>query len=278
MKELSEERGKVCIMSIGRELLQGRVVNTNAAYLARRFSIMGYEVEEIVVVDDSFESISRGLRHLLDDVGCSMIVTTGGLGPTPDDITMEAIARFLGVNYAINEEARRLVEEKVKARGLQMTESRLKMAYMPEGAKAIPNPVGTAPGALIEFEHRGRDVKLIILPGVPREVEAMFESYIEPALRKRRHLIEAVLRVYAREADLALILSKIMREAPDVYVKSHVDCGIAEPVCVRVYFALYSDSIEDGLRRCSEVVKKFESMSMVSSIKAEPEVECRAAK
>jgi len=278
MKELSKERGKVCIMSIGRELLQGRVVNTNAAYLARRFSVMGYEVEEIVVVDDSFESISRGLRHLLDDVGCSMIVTTGGLGPTPDDITMEAIARFLGVNYVINEEARRLVEEKVKARGLQMTESRLKMAYMPEGAKVIPNPVGTAPGALIEFKHRGRDVKLIILPGVPREVEAMFESYIEPSLRKRRHLIEAVLRVYAREADLAPILSKIMREAPDVYVKSHVDCGTAESVCVKVYFALYSDSIEDGLRRCSEVVKKFESMSMTNNIKTELEVECRAAK
>ena len=85
---------KCCVLSIGYELLQGRIVNTNATYIARRLTLLGHEVKAIIAVGDNFEDIFKALDFCLKVLDCELIISTGGLGPTPDDITLEAIARY----------------------------------------------------------------------------------------------------------------------------------------------------------------------------------------
>jgi len=207
------------IITVGNELLIGRVVNTNAAWLAAKLTYLGYSVRRIVVVPDVEEDIVEAFREAM--AKADVVISTGGLGPTPDDITNLAFCKALGVEPVINEEALKMVREKYASRGYPMTEERVKMAMMPPGAAPLPNPVGTAPGIL--YESGGKVV--VLLPGVPREMEAIFEGYVEPLLKSRgppAHFSERVVTVRGvPEADVAPIIREVMRQNPRVYVKSH---------------------------------------------------------
>jgi molybdenum cofactor synthesis domain-containing protein len=127
------------IISIGSELLVGRVVNTNASWLARRLTFMGFTVDRIIVVPDVVSDIVEEVKRGLGRV--RLIVSTGGLGPTHDDVTMEAMAVAIGKPLVLNREAELLLREFYSKKGLPLTKERLKMAYMPEGCRALRNPV-----------------------------------------------------------------------------------------------------------------------------------------
>ncbi|WP_053240366.1 nicotinamide mononucleotide deamidase-related protein [Pyrobaculum islandicum] len=212
-------KGVVWIITVGNELLIGRVVNTNAAWLAGKLTFLGYLVKRILVVpddeDDIVESFRDGLKR------ADVVISTGGLGPTPDDITNLAFCKALGVEPVVNEEALKMVKEKYETRGYPLTPERVKMAKMPPGARPLPNPVGTAPGILYEAE----DKIAVLLPGVPREMEAIFESYVEPLLKSRGPPIyfaeKALVVKGAPEADVAPIIREVLKLDPRVYVKSH---------------------------------------------------------
>ncbi|MGC9130788.1 MAG: nicotinamide mononucleotide deamidase-related protein [Pyrobaculum sp.] len=212
-------KGVAWILSIGNELLIGRVVNTNAAWLASKLTFLGYAVRRILVVPDEEGDIVEAFREAVDRA--DVVISTGGLGPTPDDITNLAFCKAVGAEPVVNEEALRMVREKYEARGYPLTQERIKMAMMPPGAKPLPNPVGTAPGIL--YEIGGKVV--VILPGVPREMEAIFESHVEPLLRGRGppvYFSERVVVVRGvPEADAAPLIREVMRIDPRVYVKSH---------------------------------------------------------
>jgi len=203
------------LISVGNELLIGRVVNTNAAWLGRRLTELGFRVAGCIVVPDDVESIAWAFSTAVGR-GARVVVSTGGLGPTFDDVTVEGLARAMGVELELNEEALEMVREKYRG---ELTESRVKMARLPRGARPIPNPVGTAPG--VEAEWRGALV--FLLPGVPAEMEAMFLSHVEPrlaALRPSIRLAEALLRSRGVPESLA---APLLLEALKlgVYVKSH---------------------------------------------------------
>jgi len=205
------------LVSIGNELLIGRTVNTNASWLADRVTRLGGVVKRITVVGDNLDEISSSLREA-SSRGAELVITTGGLGPTPDDMTMEGVARALGVETELNQEALRMLEERV-GRHVEAPQVK-KMAYLPRGAKPLYNPVGAAPGAMVKLGS----TLITVLPGVPAEMKAMFEVHVEPLLRER--VKEAFYQAEATitgiyEATLAPYIEEAMRRYPKVYIKSH---------------------------------------------------------
>lgn len=205
------------IITIGNEILKGRTVNTNAAHIGRVLTYAGYDVVRIVVVPDNIEDIVWAFRDALDKA--DLIVSTGGLGPTFDDKTAEALAQALGVEYKLNSEAYEMVRRKYENLGVELTKERIKMAYMPEGARPLPNPVGTAPGIYIEYGGK----RIIALPGVPAEMEAILDEILPQIRVGGRFYYEATVTISGiMESALAPVISELMkRHAGQVYIKSH---------------------------------------------------------
>lgn len=208
------------IITVGNEILIGRVVNTNAAWLGRRLTLLGFRVARVVTVPDNIDEIASELRAAASRA--SVIVTTGGLGPTYDDVTLEGVARAFWRKLTLNEEALRMVESFYANMGEPLTPERRKMAYLPEGARPLRNPVGAAPGVLLELPN---GVIVACLPGVPREMEAMFESEVEPVLRRiapKLSIVECGFKVKGvPESSLAPYIREASRVSERVYVKSH---------------------------------------------------------
>ncbi len=257
MKESRSEL-KICILTIGNELLQGRIINTNASYLARKLSIGGHTVRAIITVGDTYDDIAKAIDLSIKYFGCNTIITTGGLGPTPDDITLEAIAKFLGLPLVVNEEA--LNEIRRKYGDAPLTPERIKMAKMPKGAKPIPNPVGTAPGMFLKHRIDNSEIIIVSLPGVPKEMERMFEAYVEPQLIRDRVLIEGEIFIkHLMESELAPLIKDFMKKHSDVYIKSHPE-GIetVEPK-LRIYISFYVEesNVVKGIERCRELIEEL---------------------
>jgi len=205
---------------LGTEVVQGRVINTNAAFIGRRLTLLGFNVIGAVSLVDDVDIIARHLSYVLGE-NPRVVVTTGGLGPTYDDRTLEAVAKAINRELVPNEEALAMIKKKYESLGLPLTNERIKMGYMPRGAKPIPNPVGTAPGCWIEL---GETI-IISLPGVPKEMEAMWSSWVEPRLREigpGYHIAEKVLVVRGiPESTMAPVIKSVLRVYPEVYIKSH---------------------------------------------------------
>jgi len=208
------------IISIGNELLIGKTINTNAAWLARKLTFLGFNVKRITTVGDLIDEIVSALRESISRRP-RIIITTGGLGPTFDDKTSEALAEALNRPWVVNNEALELVRKKYESMGLELTQHRIKMAKMPKNAKPLPNPVGTAPGIMV----REKGIIIISLPGVPKEMKAIFEEHVEPYLRKVRpnmYFCERIVKVKGiPESSLAPIIDKVMKKTSRVYIKSH---------------------------------------------------------
>ncbi|MEB3816577.1 MAG: nicotinamide mononucleotide deamidase-related protein [Desulfurococcales archaeon] len=208
------------IIAIGNELLIGRIVDTNSAWLARRLTFLGFRVRRIVKVPDEISDIVEELRRAIERA--SVVITTGGLGPTYDDKTLEAVAKATGRELELNDEALRMVAEFYSKKNLPLTPEREKMAKLPRGSKPLPNPVGAAPGVLLEL---GKDKIIVSLPGVPSEMKAIFDSHVAPrleALAPPRALWECSLIIEGiPESTLAPIIEEIARRNPTAYIKSH---------------------------------------------------------
>lgn len=164
----------------GTELLLGHILNTHAQYLGVMLSIMGIEVGLNTTVGDSREAMSRVLQQALGR-SSDLIIITGGLGPTTDDITFEVVAEVLGLPLILDQESLKKIKRFFLDRGAIMPESNVKQAYFPRGAKILPNNVGTAPGAVLGFNNK----TLIILPGPPNELIPMFEGAVATCLSKK---------------------------------------------------------------------------------------------
>ena len=207
------------ILTIGNEILIGRIVNTNAAWLGQKLTFSGFKVERIIVVPDEIEDIVEELRRGLGRA--KIIITTGGLGPTYDDRTLEAIAKATGRELVLNKQALTMVEEFYGRKGLPLTEERIKMAMLPEGARPLPNPVGAAPGVILE--HNGTII--VALPGVPSEMKAIFENYVASVLAEiapNKSVVECGITVVGvPESSLAPHIKSVARRYPTIYVKSH---------------------------------------------------------
>lgn len=164
------------VLSIGTEITRGELVNTNATWLAERLTRLGFEVQELATVDDDVGRIVEAVRRLASRH--RVVVSTGGLGPTTDDLTTVAVAEALGVGLERHEPSLDAIRGRFAALGREMSRSNEKQADFPVGAAVLPNAVGTAPGFAITLGQ----ARLFFLPGVPSEMRRLVEDHVEPAV------------------------------------------------------------------------------------------------
>lgn len=183
---------KCTILSVGTEILFGSIVNTNTVYLSRRMIEMGIDVMYHITVGDNPARLKEMIKHAFLD--CDLIITSGGLGPTQDDLTKEMIAEAFGEKIVPFPDQMEILKAHFAKYNRTMTENNLKQACFPENAVIFANPNGTAPGFALEKEG-----KLIVsMPGPPKEMEPMFEQQVRPFLENRSDgvLYYKTLRVY----------------------------------------------------------------------------------
>ncbi|AMM53419.1 molybdopterin-binding protein [Pyrococcus kukulkanii] len=198
------------VLTIGDELLTGNTVDSNSAYIAQKLTERGYWVRRITTVGDDVEEIMNVIREILDRKP-SVLVISGGLGPTHDDVTMLAVAKALGKKLVLCEDCLERVRqfyEELYRKGLiddpTLNEARKKMAYLPEGATPLENTEGAAPGAYMEYGG----VKIFVLPGMPREMKAMLEREVLPRIGERKFVQKKFLAEITDESKLAPILNE----------------------------------------------------------------------
>jgi nicotinamide-nucleotide amidase len=167
------------IITIGTEILLGEILDTNAQFLARALRDAGIDLYRKTTVGDNPRRIAQAIQQSM--TRCDIIITTGGLGPTVDDPTREAVALALGVETEFRPELWEQIQARFRRFNRQPTENNRRQAYIPKGAKAIENPVGTAPAFSLENEQN----TLISLPGVPREMEFLMMNAVMPYLRQK---------------------------------------------------------------------------------------------
>lgn len=167
---------KATIITIGDEILIGQIVNTNAAWLGEQFTSLGLDVEAMVTVGDSEMAIRSALRRGMET--SRLVVMTGGLGPTHDDITKHAVAAEFGDALVEDPDVLAAVRERFSRRNLVMVDANRSQALIPASFRAVINPVGTAPGLLRRYTHADGDGLLAVLPGVPHEMKVLVQSHV----------------------------------------------------------------------------------------------------
>jgi len=172
------------IITIGTELLLGQIMDTNTSYLAQELGRIGVTIRFRTAVGDRLEEIIRVVQNAVER--CDMVMATGGLGPTLDDLTREAVARVAGVDLEFKQDLMDQIEEYFRRAGYQMPENNRRQAYVPAASQVIFNPVGTAPGFIIEVDGK----PIICLPGVPGELKYLWGREVSPWLQKRFSLAD----------------------------------------------------------------------------------------
>lgn len=170
------------ILTIGDEILIGQIVNTNAAWMGDRLTEIGVRPTRMVVVPDDAEAIAKELRDAMR--ATRVVLVTGGLGPTHDDITLDVVAEVFGTTLETDEDILSIVRERFERRGWEMPASNHSQALVPGGFEAIPNPAGTAPLLLGSFEHPSGSGLIACMPGVPYEMQHFMEAEVLPRMQK----------------------------------------------------------------------------------------------
>lgn len=256
------------IICVGNELLIGKTLNTNGHWLAKRATSLGVMVKRVTVILDEVDEIATVLREALKRKP-RFIITTGGLGPTFDDKTLEGIAKGLNRKLGVNKKALKLVKEKYesylkqgKIVKVELTPARVKMATLPEGAEPLRNAVGTAPGMLL----RVGSTFVIALPGVPPEMEAIFDESVAPMIKKeagRSGFFEKSVHAdRIMESNLAPLIDQVMHDNPRVYIKSHVYTGSnLQPSegrpHIEIHFSITAETSKNALEHLDKTITEL---------------------
>jgi len=237
---------KAEIIAVGSELLTPDRSDTNSLYLTARLNALGIEVTRKSIVGDDRAQIVDTFRAALDRV--DVVVSSGGLGPTEDDLTRDAVAELLGRRLERNEEIVRAIQDRFKTLGRPMAENNVRQAMVPEGATILENKRGTAPGLWLESKQR----IVVLLPGPPRELKAMFEAEVEPRLTR----VAPAARLHHREMRVAgLPESDLDQRIAPIY-KSYADVEttvLAALGEIEVHFRIWSADAADADRRLAEL-------------------------
>ena len=195
------------MLVIGDEILSGRTRDANMHYLAQELAKQGIDLKEVRIVSDDAPAIEAAVKALSD--AHDTVFTSGGIGPTHDDITADCIARAFGAHIDVRDDARALLQAHYDKSGLELNDARLRMARIPDGAVLIENPVSTAPGFTIRNVH--------VLAGVPSVFQAMVASVL-PTLTGGSPLLSQTLRVDRGEGDIAATLSALALDFDDLSI------------------------------------------------------------
>jgi len=218
------------VIAVGSELLGWTRLDTNSLYLAERLSSLGIEMRVKAVVGDERDDLASVFREAL--ARADLVIVTGGLGPTDDDLTRDVVADVLQLPLHVDEAIIAGIEKRFARRGLRMPDVNRRQAQVPRGATVLPNPNGTAPGLFIERMRAGEPCAVVLLPGPPRELQPMFDALCAGALaahtgpeklyrtslfvtgRSESHVEEAVQPIYSRWRDATPPISTTVLAAP----------------------------------------------------------------
>ena len=205
------------LLTVGDEILLGQIVDTNAAWLGERLAEVGVDVRRSETVGDDEDEIADALERAYAS-GVSVVVVTGGLGPTHDDVTKAAVARVFGRALEFRPEVLAQIEARYATRGRTMPAVGRVMAEVPAGFEVLPNPRGSAPGLWGERTAAGRRQSVAVMPGVPHEMEAIAQASVLPRLVERQDgvvLSRTLLTVGKGESDLAAMIAGTVDALPD---------------------------------------------------------------
>lgn len=239
------------IVAVGTELLMGQIANTNAQYISRRLAELGINVYFHSVVGDNPARLEETLKKAL--IRSDIVITTGGLGPTKDDLTKETIARTMNRNLVFHAEILELIREFFMKKHRQMVSNNEKQAYLPDNSIIVPNPNGTAPGCIIE--ENGKTV--IMLPGPPKEMQPMFDQTVFAYLREKTGLVlvSRMLKVFGiGESELETRLMDLIDQQDNPTIAPYVAQG---EVTVRV--TARCETKEEAGRLLAPVVREIEA-------------------
>ncbi len=215
---------KASIVSIGNELLSGEVVDTNTSFLSRQLRCLGIPVAGVYTAADEVERIARALRLASEEA--DVVLATGGLGPTDDDVTREAMAEFLGVKLRFDQVLFDGIRSLFVGSGRPMAAKNRVQAFIPEGAEPLANGLGTAPGIWAE---KGEKV-FAVMPGVPTEMEEMFEKGVAGRLRamapNQAIFVRKLMCFGAGESNIAEILGDLMKRGRNPEINSTASSGV----------------------------------------------------
>ncbi len=251
------------IICIGNELLIGKIMNTNAHWLATQATNLGANVRRITVIQDNIGEIAAALNEAKARKP-NFIITTGGLGPTFDDMTLHGVAVALGRKLEVNPSAMEIVKQRcieyAKKRGwptdIELTPPRMKMASFPEETQPLTNPLGTAPGLRTQMD----DALLLVLPGVPAEMEAIFTESIAPLIKQAvGECVFCQKSLFAQgiiESALAPLIGQIMAANKGVYIKSHPAMGTESKPFTELHMTMRTNdpNPEEKLQKASKEI------------------------
>jgi len=237
---------EVEILVIGNEILIGKTIDTNSNWLAKRIAKYGHRLKRITAIEDDIEVISTTLQIILERKP-DILITTGGLGPTFDDMTLAGVAKGLNRELKLNQHAYKSIEkayEHAYKRGILklegMTKEREKMSYLPQGSIPLPNIRGTAPGVKITEG----DTTLFILPGVPSEMKVIFQNVVKPILKEKRgKFVETGLFFMGiGESQIAPYITKLEEKYSQMWIKTHPRIGLS----LEVELSITAFNVENG--------------------------------
>ncbi|MHA2397495.1 MAG: molybdopterin-binding protein [Promethearchaeota archaeon] len=245
---------------IGNEILIGKTLDSNSNWMAKRISRYGHHLKRITSVDDNLDTISSALKEIIKR-NPDIIITSGGLGPTFDDMTLEGIALGLDRTLELNQHAYSSIKkayEHAHKQGILklegMTKEREKMAYLPQGSIPLPNTVGTAPGVKV----KEGDISIFILPGVPTEMKSIFRNIITPILKDKKgeFLEKGFLFSGIGESQIAPYTSELAQKYPQLWIKTHPRIGLS----VEVEISITAFNVENGEELVEEVLSEIKKI------------------
>jgi nicotinamide-nucleotide amidase len=243
------------IIAVGSEMLTPHRIDTNSLYLTEQLNLLGVDVVFKSVVGDNLRHLVAAAQHGL--FRSDILIFSGGLGPTEDDLTREAVAEALGVALRRDPEIVARLEKRFAERGWKMTPNNTKQADVIEGASVLPNPNGTASGQWLSGQFEGRERIVILLPGPPHEMKALFESEVRERLRAKvppAHLFTRILKVaMLGESAVDARVAPIYKRYSDV--DTTILAGAGE---IELHFKTSAATLEDAQARADEVADLVE--------------------
>lgn len=239
------------ILCVGTELLLGEVVNTNAAYISRQLARLGISVYHTSVVGDNPNRLKKAVDEALSRA--DLLILSGGLGPTYDDLTKETVAEALEIPMVRDEQILAQIESFFASYGKKMPPNNAKQADIPAGAQAIPNRTGTAPGIFIETDKN----VVVLLPGPPFELQPMFEEFVFPRLREMsdKILISHNLHIMGMgESEVEMHLIDLMKNSTNPSIAPYAKEGE-----MRLRIGALASSEDEGEKMCTEIIEKIKN-------------------
>ncbi|MBC8463098.1 competence damage-inducible protein A [Candidatus Bathyarchaeota archaeon] len=250
----------VVILVAANEILDGVTLDTNSQWMINRLKPLNYTVTETITVRDDTAEIAKALNRMIDD-GVGLIITTGGLGPTYDDMTLKGVAEAFSLPMTVDPDALAIVRRQYKVfyeagvvDSAEITEARRKMAMFPEGAVPLDNKAGGAPGVMLRREG----ALIVSLPGVPSELKWILDNPLMSILTDRAEgsYTEKIINLTARdESMLAPLIDEANKMEPDVYIKSMVKSMVdnEKGYVIRLWISCHGEEMEEIQRKVDNV-------------------------